>query len=373
MDKIKSVFLPFDQSTNNPYQKQLAQHLADFGVEVEAGKSSEFFLKKALMQWKPQILHLHWLHSFCTKSTFLKSLISSVIFISQLIILRLLGIKIIWTVHNLKNHNNKYLRLDRICTKIVAKLSHGIIAHCEKAKEEIISTFNLSNSDKVFAVPHGNYIGCYENNISRTEARRTLGIPESKTVLLFFGLIRPYKGVMELIDTFNQSSTDETELIIAGKVWNDSLEQADLLKQKTSENNCIKFIPGFVPDEKIQLYMNASDVVVFPYRDILTSGAVLLAMSFGKACIAPCIGCIGEVLNDSGAFLYNPDDSVGLLSAINKAIEKQDMLTNMGEHNYQLAKQLNWEIIAEKTFYIYQKCLKESIINSESKLNSIIG
>ena len=160
-----------------------------------------------------------------------------------------------------------------------------------------------------------------------------------------------------MIDTFNQSSTDETELIIAGKVWNDSLEQGDLLKQKTYENNCIKFIPGFVPDEKIQLYMNASDVVVFPYRDILTSGAVLLAMSFGKACIAPRIGCIGEVLDDSGALLYNPDDSFGLLSAMKLAIEKQEKLANMGEYNYQLAKQFNWEMIAEKTFLIYQKCL----------------
>ena len=193
MEQIKSVFLPLDISDNNPYQKQLVQHLANFNVEVKGGKSGEFFLQKALTQWKPEILHLHWLHSFCTKSTFIKSLISSGIFICQLVILRLLGVKIVWTVHNLKNHNNKYLKLDHICTKTVAKLCHAIIAHCEKAKEEIISTFNLSNSDKVFVVPHGNYIGCYENKISRAEARHTLGIPESKTVLLFFGLIRSTK------------------------------------------------------------------------------------------------------------------------------------------------------------------------------------
>ncbi|WP_242482112.1 glycosyltransferase, partial [Trichormus variabilis] len=71
----------------------------------------------------------------------------------------------------------------------------------------------------------------------------------------------------------------------------------DMLLQKIDNEPNIKFIPGFVPSEKLQIYLNACDVVVFPYRDILTSGAVMLAMSFGRACIAPRKGCIAEVLD----------------------------------------------------------------------------
>ena len=160
-----------------------------------------------------------------------------------------------------------------------------------------------------------------------------------------------------MIDNFNQLSTDETDLINAGKVWNDSLEQGDLLKQKTSENNCIKFIPGFVPNDKIQLYMNACDVVVFPYRDILTSGAVVLAMSFGKACIAPRIGCISEVLDDSGAFLYDPENEKGLSQAIKSSINKKYELASMGKYNYQLAEKNNWNYIANLTHQVYKFCL----------------
>jgi len=58
--------------------------------------------------------------------------------------------------------------------------------------------------------------------------------------------------------------------------------------------------------------MNACDVVVFPYQEILTSGAVILAMSFGRACVAPRLGCIQDVLDDKGAFIYEPSNKAGL-------------------------------------------------------------
>ena len=357
--EIKSVFLPFDKNVTNPYQRQLSEHLASFNVQVEKCGSGEFFLKKALFEWKPDVVHIHWLHPFCTKASLIESVKDSFVFICELAILRVLNVKIIWTVHNLKNHNNKYLKLDRFCTKIVAKLCHAIIAHCEKAKEDIISTFNISNHDKVFAIPHGNYISCYENAISREQARKTLDIADSKTVLLFLGLIRPYKGVVALASTFNQLTLNQpanknAELVIAGKVWRDSLEQGDLIRQQAAKNEQIQFIPEFVPDKKIQLYMNASDVVVFPYQDILTSGAVLLAMSFGKACIAPRLGCIEEILDDRGAFLYDASYTAVMQHAIKSSIQTREQLSTMGVHNYTVAQQYDWGSVAELTYQVYQ-------------------
>ena len=206
-------------------------------------------------------------------------------------------------------------------------------------------------------MPHGNYIDCYKNEVGRVESRQTLDILKAKTAILFFGLIRPYKGVLELVDIFNQSSIEDAELIIVGKVWSDSIGQEDILRQKASKANNIKFIPGFVPDEEIQLYMNACDVVAFPYRDILTSGAVLLAMSFGKACIAPRIGCISEVLDDEGAFLYDPEDEEGLSHAVKASIERKSMLISMGEHNRKLAEQYDWNSIADMTYEAYKHSL----------------
>ena len=103
--------------------------------------------------------------------------------------------------------------------------------------------------------------------------------------------------------------------------------------------------------------MNACDVVVFPYQEILTSGAVFLAMSFKKACIAPRQGCLGEVLNENGAFLYDSDCENGLFQSLESAIKNNHQLMNMGEYNFELAEKFDWSNIAGMTLQVYQSCL----------------
>jgi len=169
MSSLKSVFLPKWNDNDNPYQNQLADHLAKLGVQVE-GTHSTLFLPIALKPQKANILHLHWLHLLIVaygRTSALKSRLRLVALITQLVILRLMGVKIVWTVHNLKNHENQYLKLDRICTALVIKLSHAIIAHCEAAKCELAAAFHLKNDKKIFVVPHSNYIDCYENKQTR--------------------------------------------------------------------------------------------------------------------------------------------------------------------------------------------------------------
>ncbi|WP_199344869.1 MULTISPECIES: glycosyltransferase [Nostoc] len=360
MEHIKSIFLP-QVTDDNPYTKQLIDNLEKLDIKVEfpsLQSSRTFFLPEVVLHGKADIVHLHWLHPFFIHSTnIVVNLLKLLIVIFELVVLKMIGIKIIWTVHNLKNHENINLTLDRIYNIVVAKLSNGIITHCQAAKEEVIKEFSVKKKDKIFVVPHGNYIECYENKIEKVTARESLGLKDSNLVFLFLGTIRPYKGVFELIDTFNQLSSDKVQLVIAGRVHNDNQEMTDTLKQKIANNQRIKLIPGFIPADKIQLYMNACDVVIFPYRDILTSGAVVLAMSFGRACIAPRKGCIGEVLDDTGAFLYQIDDENGLKKAMNSALEKHSELFFMGQHNLQLAQQYNWEHIAKMTADVYRYCL----------------
>src|SRR5690606_40109602 len=103
------------------------------------------------------------------------------------------------------------------------------------------------------------------------------------------------------------------ELVIAGAPLNAQVEK-DVRDAATSQH--VHLHPHFVPDAEIQVYMNAADAVVLPYHDVLTSGAVVLAMSFGKACIAARIGCIPDMLDDAGAILYDPDRSDGRREAL---------------------------------------------------------
>ena len=100
--------------------------------------------------------------------------------------------------------------------------------------------------------------------------------------------------------------------------------------------------------------MKSADVLVLPYDDVLTSGSVLLSMSFGKPIIAPRIGCIPEVLDDQGSFLYYPNEEEGLLQAMQRALEAN--LDMMGQYNYNKARSFDWKGIAKQTYEVYCRC-----------------
>jgi glycosyltransferase involved in cell wall biosynthesis len=245
--------------------------------------------------------------------------------------------------------------LDWLARILVSRLVHALIVHTKSAKQQAISTCHLRDRQKIFIVPHGNYIDCYENKIDRTSAREKLGIPDSKLVMLFLGGVRPYKGVLELVESFKLLKDKRAELLIAGKPLNSKL--SSIIATEIRGCNNIRYVPSFIPEDEIQVYMNACDVVVFPYRHILSSGAVILAMSFGRPCIAPRTACMTDVLNDAGAFLYEPTEKGGLLWAMKCAIERKDNLRSMGKHNKKLAEQWDWNNVAEMTLEVYQRCL----------------
>ena len=197
-----AIFFPQGSDDNNPYQKELANGLKGGGVFVQGMSYRKFFIRDVLRYEKPVVLHLHWLHSFLVRTTIAKSLMGSAIFVTQLTLLKLAGVKIVWTVHNLKNHDNQHLKLERFFTSVVARLCNSIIVHGDSVKGEVAEALRLKNTDKLHTVPHGNYIGCYPNERSRESARAQLSLTSHPT-FLFLGLIRPYKGVIELMDAFS--------------------------------------------------------------------------------------------------------------------------------------------------------------------------
>jgi glycosyltransferase involved in cell wall biosynthesis len=115
----------------------------------------------------------------------------------------------------------------------------------------------------------------------------------------------------------------------------------------------ILFRPGFVDESQVQIYFNASDAAVFCFEDIFTSASVILAMSFGKPCIVPSIGCIPENIGPDGAFLYDPEDRDGLLHAFNHALSRSERFAEMGKANKKRAMLWDWESIARSTLKAY--------------------
>jgi glycosyltransferase involved in cell wall biosynthesis len=202
-------------------------------------------------------------------------------------------------------------------------------------------------------IPHGNYIGNYPQGISREQARVKLGIEADKTVFLFLGAIRAYKGIPDLVAAFTKIATGNETLVLAGNPLNEQIESE--ISQLTARKKDIIYSPKFVNDEEIQIYMNAADVVVFPFRDIFTSGSVLLAMSFAKAIIIPDLESLAEIKEAGGAITYDPHDKNSLGRAIASALSVD--LQKLGNCNLQEAEKLSWDAIADETFKFYSRIL----------------
>ena len=148
MTNINIIHLPW-WGEDNPYQKQLSGNLQELGLNVRLENCRTFFLSTVIRQWKADILHFHWLDSFYRAPYTAKSLVRLVLFIMQLYLLRMVGVKIVWTVHNIKSHYECQILLERLCNILVARLSHKIIVHCETAIKEVAGAFRVENTKKI--------------------------------------------------------------------------------------------------------------------------------------------------------------------------------------------------------------------------------
>lgn len=350
--KMYVIFLP-DWRRGNQYQNILANSLPKENVEVRYADAIRI-LSLLKPEQKPAILHIHWQHAFFIARNKAKTIRQSSFFIGRLIILKFFGIKIVWTVHNLYNHEERFKAIELFFSRILARLCDKLIVHTNSAKQKVKETFKIRRESCIKIIPHGNYIVIYENDVNKVQARNKLQLNTTDTIFLCFGLIRKYKCIPELIGAFKKLNVPQTKLLIVGRPC--SNEIADEVRKKCDMDKNIKLVFEFIPDDEIQVYMNAADVVVSPYRDILTSGAVMLAISFGKPVIAPAIGGIQDILDEKGSFLFDPLKSNSLAKSMQLALNAD--LIKMGKQNFQLAQKFQWSDIGKQTLNVYHECLR---------------
>lgn len=347
-----TVLLLPDQTKENPYQANLADALDE---EVALGGGSVFLpiLRAVRSADDVSVLHFHWLSPYIAASTRRRTAVRVVMTVLELLIVRLLGIPIVWTVHNVVPHDSTVPRLERWFKHAFVRLgfASALFVHCEAVKDEVVEEYKLPGEfrRRMVTVPHGHYLGNYRDELSREEARRELDLGLDETVFLFFGQIRPYKGVDTLIDAFTSIDEEDYRLLIVGRPITDAIRRG--ITAGAAGDDRIRTTFEFVPDDRIQLYMNAADVVVLPYDRITTSGSVILAMSFGKAIVVPRLGCIPELSDDEGTITYPTGADDGLSDALREANRRD--LGAMGAHNQRLVAQYDWGEIAKTTSRVY--------------------
>ena len=123
-----------------------------------------------------------------------------------------------------------------------------------------------------------------------------VSLPADAFVFACLGLLRPYKGLEELLPAFQSLPERDLFLLLAGKPGSKSYLSA--LQALAAGDDRIRLEPRFLQPEEVQLYLNAADACVLPYRQITTSGAAVLAFSFGLPVIAPALGVFPNLVTE---------------------------------------------------------------------------
>lgn len=343
-----------DGRENNPYQRLLQEALEgkDVSVRFDEGESRMPLLGAIRQGPTPDVIHLHWTHKFIVSDKSWVGFLLSARFLVELLVLRMRGIPVVWTLHNIEDHARRQPQLERTVNRFVVRLYDAVLAHCPTAVDEALETYGLDreHAHRFHVVPHGHYEEPYPDTVTQEEARRDLDLPREETIYLFFGNVRPYKGVVDLVDRFRAGDI-AGRLVVAGNPADE--ETARRVRESASDDPSVRLHLGFVEGDEIQRYMRAADVVVLPFRDVTSSGSLLLAMTFGRAVVAPRIGCVADALEpEQPELLYDPEDEGALEQALQKARDLD--LETIGARNRDRAMEWDWERIADRTLDVYE-------------------
>lgn len=241
-------------------------------------------------------------------------------------------------VHNLIPHEKRFF--DSFFNRYFIKSYDGFVALSQHVYNDL-SRFVAK--EKIILLPHPSYdqFGKKEN---KEEARQILKIDSSKKTLLFFGIIRHYKGLDLLIDAFGMLD-DTYQLIIAGEIYgNDSALENQIKQNRNYER--IHFRNEFIPDSEIKNYFSAADFLILPYRSGTQSGVASIAQTFDLPVIATNTGGIAENIElQNGTLIEAPNPQAiqkAILNAFNKEIKVIDS-------TQQAASSINsWDEFAQK-------------------------
>ena len=284
----------FKRRELNPYNWQLSTSLQEAGVQV-----CEFSRSESL-RGGHDIWHLHWpdTEAMFTRGDLPLIIKRSMRLLLQLRLARMRGTRVVWTVHNLQSHEQRFPRTERWFWRWFVREVDGVICLSKHSLGAVIERYPPLARLPVFVVPHGHYRELYPNTITRAKARAALGVAPDARVVTFVGQIREYKNLPELITAFRELQDPSLVLLVAGRSRSQPAD--DLLRAAAAGDPRIRLDLRLIPEDEMQLFLNAGDLVVLPYRDVLNSGAALLALSFNKPVLAPDSGALPELREQVG-------------------------------------------------------------------------
>ena len=304
--------------------------------------------------WRSQVVHFQWTLGQRTDWLHMSTL-------------RRLGKAIVYTAHDVLPHEAEIMTKQH--ARWLYHVPDALFVHGENLKTLMVERFEIEPA-RVHVIAHGNYnfISDAPGRWTRDSARASFGFDADDCVVLFFGLIREYKGIDTLIEACRilkergLANGRKLKLLIAGRVFLDHWNQAgyDASIRKAGLQDHVQLHLRNVPMDEVQRFFKAADVLAVPYKRGSQSGVLRLAYSFGMATVATSVGSLAEVSGHGITRFVPPKDPDAFANALDELLCDRDMARAMGTRARHYADvELGWDRIAQTTRAVYDDVLRK--------------
>lgn len=340
-------FFP-DYTGSVPYQSLLSQALEEHACAIPGTITDAL----AAPPGQSLVFHLHWedaLYADAQNEPSAAEMTTDVL--ARLTSFQKLGGRLIWTMHNAAPHEDRFPALSVALRQSLARTADVVHVHCNTGIE--LARRLGAPADKILMLPHPDLAVAYPDDITDMAARRYFSLKSEDTVFAYIGANRGYKDVGGLYESFValKALHYDTCLIMAGR-------QAGSFEQRYLEPEPgVRLIPRYIDDAVVQYVLRAADFVVLPYRRILSSGALSLALGFGRPVIVPDLPALLDVIHPGADSLcYRAGDVEDLLRAMIEATKLQDSeRRRMRDNALQSGQKVTFAMLADALLSALQR------------------
>jgi beta-1,4-mannosyltransferase len=298
----------------NPYQRLLHAALAEHGVRTFPGRPTPWWVWRRRADY--DVIHLHWVEFLLNRGGGRPLAVAAFLsVVTSLGLARLLGKRVVWTVHNTRSHNATYPRLEAALFRAVARLSDVLVVHTESSAADVRA--RLPADGRTVVIPHGNYIGAYPPAAEdRAATRARYGLRDDDVVLLAFGQIRPYKRLLRTARAVRELDDERLRVVVVGAEKDRA--EAQRLRAVAAGEPRIVLDARHVPDAEVSALHAMADACVAPYVSDFASGVLLLGLSYGLPVLAPPDGTASELALPEALIAFTGDDLAAAVAELRR-------------------------------------------------------
>lgn len=251
--------------------------------------------------------------------------------------------RILFICHNVFPHER--FPMDKLLTRLTLKAGNCFIVHSTKDEQDL----KLIHPSPIYIKSVIPAFNIFKNSkTTKEEARENLGLMHGEKVLLFFGFVREYKGLKHLLKALPQikESISDIKLLVVGDFGNDKETYTELIESLDIVSR-IQIYDGYIPDDNVEKFFSACDLVVLPYESATQSGIVPIAYDFGKPVIVTDVGGLPDVVEDGKTgYVVKARNPVAIAEAVCRYFE-EDISEKMIENIKAEAGKYSWNKMAE--------------------------